>query len=102
MQTYQATPDYYRDVIQHYYKSKKNHKYISKHKGPSGKWVYVYKNKFNDIRTRFNRNAGIKYPHDITTDYGKTLLKFGGVRVFEGLGLGEKGAREEMYKRNKI
>ena len=39
MQTYQSTPDYYRDFISH-----ANYKYISKHRGPSGKWVYVYKN----------------------------------------------------------
>lgn len=39
MQTYQSTPDYYRDFISH-----ADYKYISKHRGPSGKWVYVYNN----------------------------------------------------------
>ena len=36
---YQSTPDYYRDYISH-----ADYKYISKHRGPSGKWVYVYNN----------------------------------------------------------
>ena len=41
MQTYQSTPDYYNDFISH-----ASHKYISKHKSLSGKWVYkYYKNK---------------------------------------------------------
>lgn len=34
---YQATPDYYNDVIAH-----KDHKYISKHRGRTGKWIYKY------------------------------------------------------------
>lgn len=34
---YQATPDYYNDVIAH-----RDHKYISKHRGRTGKWIYKY------------------------------------------------------------
>lgn len=37
MQTYQSTPDYYNDYISH-----ANHKYIDKHMGKNGKWIYTY------------------------------------------------------------
>lgn len=45
MQGYIATPDFYNDFIAH-----KDHKYISKHKGKDGRWVYVYKQpKLSDL-----------------------------------------------------
>lgn len=47
MQMYQSTPDYYRDVIQH------GHKYVEKHRGPSGKWVYKY-NRWKSQRAEKN------------------------------------------------
>lgn len=37
MQGYIATPDFYNSFIAH-----KDHKYISKHKGKNGRWIYVY------------------------------------------------------------
>lgn len=57
---YTPTPDYYNEVICH-----KDHKYISKHKGPSGKWIYVYKKNpyeamnegMNNLRNSARRGA---------------------------------------------
>lgn len=46
MQTYQSTPDYYRDYIQHGWlkdQAAKMHKYIKRWKNEAGKWVYQYK-----------------------------------------------------------
>ena len=43
MQTYQSTPDYYRDYIQHGWlkdQAAKVHKYISRWRGKNGKWYY--------------------------------------------------------------
>ena len=54
MQGYQATPDYYRDIIQHGILDKA-HKYIKKYMGKNGKWVYVYKNKLSDLNVRAKR-----------------------------------------------
>lgn len=42
MQTYQSTPDYYRDYIEHGWFSNKAHKYIEKFKNAKGEWVYRY------------------------------------------------------------
>lgn len=62
MQTYQSTPDFYRDYIAHYtskihfgYKREAyNHKYISRRRGPNGKWIYEYPKEIrqNEYRER--------------------------------------------------
>ena len=83
MKTYQATPDYYRDVIQHGWlkdQVNKAHKYIKKYMGKNGKWIYVYESKLNEAKTKFNRMLGTEnaigtvQPQHITTNYGKTHL----------------------------
>lgn len=46
MQQYQSTPDFYRDYIEHGWlkdQAAKAHKYIERHRGKNGKWVYVYR-----------------------------------------------------------
>ena len=46
MQTYQSTPDFYRDYIEHGYlkdAAAKAHKYLKRWKNAAGKWVYQYK-----------------------------------------------------------
>ena len=47
MQTYQSTPDFYREYIEHGYlkdQAAKVHKYIKRWKNKAGKWVYQYTN----------------------------------------------------------
>lgn len=46
MQTYQSTPDYYRDYIEHgylKYQAAKVHKYLKRWRNKAGKWIYQYK-----------------------------------------------------------
>ena len=39
----------------------RDHKYLSKYKGPSGKWIYKYKSKIQELRARINRKRlGLK------------------------------------------
>lgn len=55
MQTYQSTPDYYRDYIEHGWlkdQAAKVHKYIKRWRNDAGKWVYKYA---TDARTKINR-----------------------------------------------
>lgn len=51
MQIYQATPDYYNEYISH---SKENHKYIDKHMGKNGKWIYTYERPKKSYRESVN------------------------------------------------
>lgn len=47
MQTYQSTPDFYREYIEHGWlkdQAAKVHKYIKRWKNKAGKWVYQYTN----------------------------------------------------------
>ena len=76
MQTYQSTPDYYRDVIQHGWAkdaTSRVHKYIERHRGKNGKWVYVYR-KAKNLYERGKRQVGLrtgKYS-DVNEDWIKT------------------------------
>ena len=48
MNTYQSTPDYYRDFIEHGWAkdaAAKVHKYVERWRGKNGKWYYSYKSK---------------------------------------------------------
>ena len=81
MQTYQSTPDYYRDYIEHGYlkdQAAKVHKYLKRWKNDAGKWVYQYankakgayyrnKSKWQENETKIvRRKLGIKDPETIT------------------------------------
>ena len=81
MQTYQSTPDYYRDYIEHGWlkdQAAKTHKYLKRWKNDAGKWVYQYarkakgtyyrgKSKWQENETKIvRRKLGIKDPTDIT------------------------------------
>ena len=62
MQTYQSTPDFYRDYIEHGYlkdAAAKAHKYIERYKGKNGKWVYVYR-KAKNLYERGKRQVGLR------------------------------------------
>lgn len=62
MQIYQSTPDYYRDYIEHGWlkdQAAKVHKYIERHRGKNGKWVYVYR-KAKNLYERGKRQVGLK------------------------------------------
>lgn len=55
MTQYQATPDYYRDYIEHGWlkdQAAKAHKYIERWRGKNGKWYYRYKSKAQELGTR--------------------------------------------------
>lgn len=62
MQTYQSTPDFYRDYIEHGWlkdQAAKVHKYISRWRGKNGKWYYRYKQEITDLKGRYRtRNGG--------------------------------------------
>ena len=74
MQTYQATPDYYRDYIEHGWlkdQAAKVHKYIKRWKNAAGKWVYQYKKpeshiRINSIDTSDSLKNQLKYPGRIS------------------------------------
>ena len=71
MQTYQSTPDYYRDYIEHGWlkdQAAKVHKYIKRWRNEAGKWVYQYKNELQDAKTRRNRKKMKLMPEDVSFD----------------------------------
>lgn len=72
MQGYIATPDFYNSFIAH-----RDHKYISKHKGKDGRWVYVYKQpKMSDLPNPYTEmNEGM---NNLRT--GAKKLAIGGLR----------------------
>ena len=74
MQTYQSTPDYYRDYIQHGWlkdQAAKVHKYISRWRGKNGKWYYSYKSKAQELGTKINRKLSGADADQISLNYGK-------------------------------
>ena len=61
MQTYQSTPDFYRDYIEHGWlkdQAAKVHKYIERWRGKNGKWYYSYKSKAQEQVAKLRRNIG--------------------------------------------
>ena len=89
MQTYQSTPDYYRDYIEHGYlkdQAAKVHKYIERWRGKNGKWYYRYKSKAQEAITKYNRSKDqiTSDPETITTNYGKKELVAFGRRNWSG------------------
>lgn len=76
MQQYQSTPDFYRDYIEHGWlkdQAAKAHKYIERHRGKNGKWVYVYR-KAKNLYERGKRQIGLKTGKysDVNEDWIKT------------------------------
>lgn len=70
MQTYQSTPDYYRDYIEHGWlkdQAAKVHKYIKRWRNKAGKWVYQYKKPESHVtlegkmETKWLTNPGDNY-----------------------------------------
>lgn len=76
MQTYQSTPDFYRDYLEH-----RSHKYIDKYKNKFGNWIYRYKTskraqQVSDAR----REAGVEadvHTADILKDKKEGWTKLG-------------------------
>lgn len=73
MQTYQSTPDFYRDYIEHGWlkdQASKVHKYISRWRGKNGKWYYSYKSKAQELGAKIDRKIkGIDNDQISRTDY---------------------------------
>jgi len=87
MQTYQSTPDYYREYIEHGYlkdTAAKVHKYIERWRGKNGKWYYRYKSKASSALTKVRRNMLGADAEDITTDNGRRVLQNTGRRNWSG------------------
>lgn len=71
MRNYQATPDYYREYIEHGWlkdQAAKTHKYIKKYVNKAGNTIYVYARK---AQTAINRKLNRVNPDQISLNYGK-------------------------------
>lgn len=74
MTQYQATPDYYRDYIEHGWlkdQAAKVHKYIERWRGKNGKWYYRYKSKAQELGAKANRTMRRVDPAQISLNNGK-------------------------------
>lgn len=75
MQTYQSTPDFYRDYIEHGWlkdQAAKVHKYIERWRGKNGKWYYRYKSKAQELGAKAKRTLNGIDP-ETPTKYGLTI-----------------------------
>lgn len=54
----------------------KVHKYIERHRGKNGKWIYRYKSKAQELGTKVRRfiNDPEATPYKITDEYGRTTV----------------------------
>ena len=69
MQTYQSTPDFYREYIEHGWlkdQAAKTHKYIKRWRNKAGKWVYQYKSKVKETLDRYDRRMAHIPPEAIS------------------------------------
>ena len=71
-----------------------DHKYISKHKGKNGKWIYKYKSKIQELGAKIRRRkAGITDPEEISNTYRSQIT--GNIRTYaKGDRLGNPGGKQ--------
>lgn len=93
MQTYQSTPDYYRDYIEHGWlkdQAAKVHKYIERWRGKNGKWYYRYKSEAQELGAKANRVlSGVNDPEIITdkrSTWGTSRSKFKSTPIQQRVG----------------
>lgn len=103
MTQYQATPDYYRDYIEHGWlknQAAKVHKYISRWRGKNGKWVYKYKENINK-KYKIQRKNRVLAKHDkLSYGYNKgTLPYYSGFERRKQIEQARKNAKRAFIKK---